>query len=81
MNLFVSIIGKLEGGFRPTFASGRILKSAPSEADINEGRVLSQRHGILTSEIISITVCGGDEGRGDGGVDAQVLASSIRRLG
>ena len=57
-----------------------MLRSAPSEADIDGGRVLGQRHGILASDIISITVCSGDEGGGVGGVDAQGMASSIRRL-
>ena len=45
------------------------------------GRVLRQRQGILASDITSITVWGGDEGRADSGVDAQGLASSIRELG
>ncbi len=58
-----------------------MLKSDPSEGDINGGRVLLQQHGVLASDITSITAWRGDEGGGDGGVDAQGLASSIRRLG
>lgn len=45
------------------------------------GRVLRQRHGILASNIISITVWGDDEGGADGGVDTLGLASSVRKLG
>ena len=58
-----------------------MLKSDLSEEDINGGRVLLQQHGILASDITSITVWRGDEGGGGGGVCAQGLARSIRRLG